>query len=218
MICRLSSKVRSERSARMWNSTSPGVAGASWTAPVKGRNGCRPAGLADAAGRIRSQYELLNPTTQDSGPLPIALADCRKPTARASPLMSEATSRSRSAAPGRSLALTTRKTAASLKEFRTACGSGPSADSGDPTEGVSRTGTSADVEPPDSIDAGSGDRPPGDRPVTSRPDSGGDDVVAVHLPRHDIIRHGLHSADRSSPSACVAAQFRVVVRGWARHH
>ena len=75
---------------------------------------------AIAAGRIRSQYDEPNPTTQDSGPLPIAFDDCRKPTARTNALMSETTSSSRSTAPGRSFADTTRKTAASLSAFSTA--------------------------------------------------------------------------------------------------
>ena len=69
---------------------------------------------------MRSQYDEPNPTTQDNGPLPMAFDDWRNPTARTNELMSETTSSSRSAAPGRSFADTTRKTAASLSALSTA--------------------------------------------------------------------------------------------------
>ena len=63
-------------------------------------------GRGAPVGLIRSQYSEPNPTTQDS------IADCwRKPTALTNPLTSETTSRTCWSAPGRSLTLTTRKTA-----------------------------------------------------------------------------------------------------------
>jgi hypothetical protein len=98
----------------MWNSRSPGVAGARCLGPANSGNGCSPAGRRRP--NSRSQTALPTPTTQVSSPSGI-----RKPTDRLSPLTSDSRSRTSSSAP--ELTVTVRKIAASVIGVRTACGS-----------------------------------------------------------------------------------------------
>ena len=66
MICVASSKHRSMRLARMWNSKSPGVETA-WRAPARiSRNGCSSAGRGGP--KSRSHASDPNPMTQERPP------------------------------------------------------------------------------------------------------------------------------------------------------
>ena len=115
MICAASSKHRSMRLARMWNSRSPGVAMA-WRAPARNsRNGCSSAGRGWP--NRRSQASEPMPMTQDSPAFEIAKAHRAQQPGE---IRAERPHVARFARPG--LMVTTRKIAARVSGADTACG------------------------------------------------------------------------------------------------
>ncbi len=117
MICIASSKHRSIRFARMWNSKSPGVETA-WRAPARiSRNTCSSAGRGGP--KSRSHASDPKPTTQERPP-----SRSRNSTARNSAARSPQNDRrvARLSKPGFTVA--TRKIAARVSGAATGCGNG----------------------------------------------------------------------------------------------
>ena len=112
-----SSKQRSSRWARMWNSRSPGVATRCGVAAAKPGNGCSPAGRGSPEQPV-PQRPRRSRSTQLSSPSGI-----RNPTERLSPLTSASSSRTTVLAARRRRSAT-RKIAASVSLPSTGCGSG----------------------------------------------------------------------------------------------
>jgi hypothetical protein len=111
------SKHMSIDSALMWNSRSPGVAGAWWRGPRSSMNGVSSAGRGPE-----------NRRSQASDPIEVTTERClsvsRKPTARTNPDMSGSPSWTEEAASCPSSMVTTRKMAAGVNGAVTGCGSG----------------------------------------------------------------------------------------------
>src|SRR5215469_719474 len=128
MIRVASSKHRSIRVARMWNSTSPGVATACRGPDLISWNGCSPAGRGPGPAS-RSHAPAPKPVTQLS--LPVR---SRNPTARSRPAMSPDSARTASALSSSGFTTATRKIAALVSVAITSCGSGAAA----PSSGITR--------------------------------------------------------------------------------
>ena len=124
MIWAASSKHRSVRTARMWNSRSPGVATACRGPERISRNGCSPAGRTQPAASLL-QALWLSPVTQLRNP-----SKSRNPTARTSAGRSAMRSRTVSSAASPGLISTTRNAAAPLSGVTTAWGSGAASAAG----------------------------------------------------------------------------------------
>ena len=114
MICVASSKHRSMRLARIWNSRSPGVETA-WRAPARiSRNGCSSAGRG--APNSRSHASEPNPMTQER-----PASRSRNSTARNRPARSPQNERTVARLSGPGLIVTTRKIAARVSGAATGC-------------------------------------------------------------------------------------------------
>ncbi len=114
MICVISSKDRSMRLARMWNSRSPGVETA-WRAPARiSRKGCNSAGRG--CPNRRSHAPAPKPMTQESPP-----SRSRNSTARTSAARSPQSERRTARFSGPGLSVATRKIAARVSGAATAC-------------------------------------------------------------------------------------------------
>ncbi len=132
MICAASSKHKSMRFARMWNSKSPAVATAWRPAARISRNACSSAGRG--APKSRSHASDPNPMTQERPP-----SISRNSTARNSAARSPQNARTVSRCSGPGFIVRTRKMAARVKGAATDCASArtPCAASGFCTESES---------------------------------------------------------------------------------